>query len=149
MNKKNKQHTRDATASDDNGEEKYEENEKKIDSLVTVSSDISIHTEIKELIEKNIKWSQVIYNQNKKIKHRMTMLVVGNYLRLLLIIVPIILGIIYLPALFGDMWQQYGSTLGLDGTRAIDVGSLIKAVEQSGINVDPAQVQDVLQHLQK
>ena len=44
--------------------------------------------ELKSLVEKNIKWSQVIYNQNKKIKRRLTLMVLGSYLRFLLIIAP-------------------------------------------------------------
>lgn len=53
------------------------------------------------LIEKNIKWSQLIYHQNKKIQRRLTFLVIGNYLRLLLVFIPIIIGILYLLPFFG------------------------------------------------
>jgi hypothetical protein len=66
---------------------------------------------LKELIEKNIKWSQVIYNQNKQIKHRLTMITVLAWLKVFLIVVPIILGIIYLPPLIKEIWGQYGQML--------------------------------------
>lgn len=60
---------------------------------------------MKELIEKNIKWSQVIYAQNKRINKRLTMMVLGSYLRFFLIITPLILGLIYLPPLIRDFLQ--------------------------------------------
>lgn len=84
----------------------------KKDNLQDVDGDGSDNVSLKELVEKNIKWSQVIYEQNKKIKHRLTMMVIGSYLRLALIIIPIILGIIYLPSLLEDLWGQYGQILG-------------------------------------
>lgn len=59
------------------------------------------------LIEKNIKWSQVIYEQNRKIQHRLTMMVVGSYLRLALILIPLIIATIYLPPLFETFFDQY------------------------------------------
>lgn len=70
------------------------------------------HESLKTLIEKNIKWSQVIYNQNRKIQRRLSWIVFGSYLRLFLILVPVILGIIYLPPLVSDFWVQYGSMFG-------------------------------------
>lgn len=67
---------------------------------------------LKELIEKNIKWTQVVYEQNQKIKHRITMMVIGSYLRLLLIVVPIIFAVIYLPPLLRPVFEQYSALLG-------------------------------------
>lgn len=70
------------------------------------------HDALKILIEKNIKWSQVIYNQNRKIQRRLTWMTIGSYTRLFLILIPLILGIIYLPPIISDAWAQYGSQLG-------------------------------------
>ena len=75
--------------------------------------------DLKTLIEKNIKWSQVVYEQNRKIKRRLTWMVVGDYLRLALIIVPIIIAAIYLPPIMKDLWDQYGKVLsGISGGQA-------------------------------
>jgi len=71
------------------------------------------NTALRELIEKNIKWSQVIYNQNRKIQRRLTWMTVGNYLRLFIIVAPIILGIIFLPSMFEQFMEQYGGTFEL------------------------------------
>lgn len=69
------------------------------------------HDSLKELIEKNIKWSQVVYNQNKAIKRRLTMMAVGNYIRLALILTPIVFGIIYLPSIIADTKARYESVI--------------------------------------
>src|SRR3989344_3083338 len=71
--------------------------------------DLPAHEDsVQSLIEKNIKWCQVIYEQNRKIKRRLTMMVVGNYLRLFLIIAPIVLAIIYLPPLIEKLLSTVG-----------------------------------------
>lgn len=69
------------------------------------------HEDLKDLIEKNIKWSQVIYTQNKAIKHRLTIMALLNYIKLALILTPIILGIIYLPPLMADLLEKYSSLI--------------------------------------
>lgn len=71
----------------------------------------SSHDSLKDLIEKNIKWSQVLYTQNKAIKRRLTIMAFGSYVRLVLILTPIILGIIYLPPLVADWLGKYHDLL--------------------------------------
>lgn len=61
------------------------------------------------LIEKNIKWSELIYDQNKKIQRRLTFLVIGNYVRLLLIFIPIIIAVLYLLPFAGQEMESYAS----------------------------------------
>lgn len=83
-----------------------------IPSLHTDKPRENEHDTLKTLIEKNIKWSQVIYHQNRKIQRRLSWMVFGSYLKLFLVLVPIILGLIYLPPLVSDFLKQYGSLLG-------------------------------------
>ena len=54
---------------------------------------------------------QAIFEQNRKIQRRLTMMVIGNYLRLALIVIPLILGAIYLPPLIADLYEQYAALL--------------------------------------
>lgn len=82
---------------------------------------------IKDLIEKNIKWSQVLYEQNKKIKTRLTWMSVASWIRVFLILIPIIFAIIYAPIFLQEFWNNYGKFLG-------------------GVNTNP-QVRDVLTNL--
>ncbi|MBU2542201.1 hypothetical protein KJ785_01410 [Patescibacteria group bacterium] len=115
----------------------------KKDNLQDVDGDGSDNVSLKELVEKNIKWSQVIYEQNKKIKHRLTMMVIGSYLRLALIIIPIILGIIYLPSLLEDLWGQYGQILGGMGAGG---GSVPQINDLLG-GISSNQLQEILKSL--
>lgn len=83
-----------------------------------------------ELLEKNLKWSQLIYEQNKRIQTRLTLMVVGNYLRLLLVLVPLILAFIYLPPIFSDVMSQYQSILSGSGTLQLPEGVSTEAVNE-------------------
>lgn len=96
-------------------------------------------TDMKSLLEKNIKWSQVIFQQNKKIKRRLTMLVVGNYLRLFLILAPIIIGIIYLVPFVSDIIGEYRNILSLIGSGTFD-NKTISEILQGLSNGDFAPV---------
>ncbi|MEK7083712.1 MAG: hypothetical protein AAB932_00570 [Patescibacteria group bacterium] len=104
-------------------------------------------TSLQELVEKNIKWSEVIYHQNKSIKRRLLWIVIGDYLRLAIIVVPIILGIIYLPPLIsayiGQLQALLDPSAGGDGAAAsgqLNFGDLLS-------QFSPAQIQEVLKVL--
>ncbi len=98
-------------------------------TTVTHTSQASEHEKLTVLIEKNIKWSQVIYNQNRKIQRRLSWIVFGSYLRLFLILIPVILGIIYLPPLISDFWAQYGSAVGASGQTFREYLDLLKSLQ--------------------
>lgn len=89
--------------------------------------------DLKSLIEKNIKWSQANYQLNTKINHRITMMVVGSYLRLLLIVLPIILAIIYLPPLLSNVLGQYKG--------------LFSAISSGGNNTVAPQLNDIVSQM--
>ncbi len=115
-------------------------NNKSVDANLTkneTESQICEETDLKDLIEKNIKWSQVIYEQNKKIKNRLTWMVLGSYLRLAIIIIPIILAFIYLPSLLKELFSQYQSVLGGVGGSPSQVNDLLGQVSSN-------QLQEIL-----
>ncbi|HLD60524.1 MAG TPA: hypothetical protein VJA27_00070 [Patescibacteria group bacterium] len=58
--------------------------------------------QLKELLEKNLKWSQIIYEQNRKINHKLLWAAIASWLRFLIIAVPLILAILYLPRLIKE-----------------------------------------------
>jgi hypothetical protein len=80
----------------------------------STTSDVTTR-ELKDLLVKSIKWSEAVYNQNTKILRHMRWASVMGTLRLIIILIPIILGIIYLPELLSGMWDQYQSALGISG----------------------------------
>jgi len=67
---------------------------------------------LEELVIKSIKWSEAIYKQNKKIKRHLNLMTVANYLKLIIILAPIIFAVFYLPSLLKQLMAQYGSLLG-------------------------------------
>jgi len=105
--------------------------EKKVDEPVPevdVKSSTLDSASLKELVEKNLKWSQIIYEQNKKIKRRLTIMAIGSYLRLALILIPIIFAIFYLPPLLKNMISQYQSILGGTGGSTSGISDLLGQV---------------------
>ena len=95
---------------------------------VEPTADMSIttsHDSLKELIEKNIKWSQVVYHQNKAIKHRLSLMVLGSYLRLALILTPNVLGIIYLPPFVADIKTRSESVMNNLGSNS-DISDILQ-----------------------
>jgi len=86
---------------------------------ISSTSDDSLH----ELLEKNLKWSQIIYEQNRKINSKLVWSAVASWLRLFLILIPLVLAVFYLPPLLKDLLGQYGSILGLIDPN-IDMNSL-------------------------
>lgn len=66
----------------------------------------------KELLEKNLKWSQIIYEQNRKINGKLMWIAIGSWFKILLIAVPLILAIWFLPPVVKDLQNKYGGLLG-------------------------------------
>lgn len=70
-----------------------------------------------------------IVDQNKTIKRRLLWMVIGSYARLLLIVVPLVLAIIFLPPLLRDVMKQYETLLegaSIGNERNFDIQKLIK-----------------------
>jgi hypothetical protein len=101
-----------------------------------------------ELIEKNIKWTQVVYEQNKQIKHRLTLMVLGGYIKLALIVVPIILALIFLPPLFRQWFGQYSELLnGLGDVSGKNMNLGQDSIQNILKTVSPSQIQSILDGL--
>lgn len=111
----------------------------------------SLNGTVKELVEKNIKWSQVLYKQNKKMSRRLTFMAVGSYIRLFIILAPIVLGIIYLPRLIDEVQEKYAPFLGpkSEATQGLPggVGPLndIMRQLQSG-QIDPKMIEKFIRN---
>ena len=70
-------------------------------------------SELKELAEKNIKLSEEVLALSKKINGFVIWQRIFGIIKILIIIVPIILGIMYLPSLLSDVLDTYKELLGL------------------------------------
>ena len=72
--------------------------------------------EIKKLLEKNLALTEEIYKMVKKVKRYTNFQKMMSLVYFLLIVVPLILGIIYLPPLLSGVIKQYQDLLGTDTT---------------------------------
>ncbi len=64
---------------------------------------------LRELLEKNLKWSQIIYEQNRRINSKLMWSAIAGWLRLFIILAPLIIGFLFLPPLIKQFFSQYGS----------------------------------------
>ncbi|PIR76800.1 MAG: hypothetical protein COU32_00100 [Candidatus Magasanikbacteria bacterium CG10_big_fil_rev_8_21_14_0_10_42_10] len=83
-----------------------------------------------DLMKKNIAWSAAIYKQNKSIQKSLRWMSIMGYVRVGIFLVPIILGIIYLPPLLSGVWDQYQSLIGLGGGANLDSQSVRNLLDQ-------------------
>lgn len=86
--------------------------------------DLNSQNEIKEMLEKNLKMTEEIYAMTKKIKHFVTFQKIISFVWLIIIVVPVILSIIYLPPLLKGVFSQYQELLG--GTPNFSIENLLK-----------------------
>jgi hypothetical protein len=105
----------------------------KTSATESVKSDPSL----KELIEKNLKWSQIIYEQNRKINNKLLWSAIADWLRVFLILIPLVLGILFIPALFKGVMSQYGDLLGVGSEETTQQNSMDNFLKL--FNLDPAK----------
>lgn len=101
--------------------------------------------EIKKLLEQNLEYSKETYRLTKKIKSYITFQKVMSVIYILLIVVPIILSIVFLPPLLKGVFDQYKDILGVEGQS----GSIFDVLKGSGgnidlKNIDPAEAKKLL-----
>lgn len=68
--------------------------------------------DIKKLIEENLRLTQEIHVMTKKMKSYITFQKVMSFIYFIIIVVPIVLSIIYLPPLLKNIFSQYQEVLG-------------------------------------
>jgi hypothetical protein len=68
---------------------------------------------LRELLEKNLKWSQIIYEQNRRINSKLFWTAVASWVRILVIVVPLILAYYFLTPMLNQMLKQYNDLLPL------------------------------------
>ena len=104
-------------------------------SSETVKSEASL----KELMEKNLKWSQIIYEQNRKINNKLLWAAIFSWLKIIIIVGSIVWVIIYLQPMFKNVWAQYNELMG--GAAAAEGASQPGSLESlfKFFNLDPAK----------
>jgi len=74
---------------------------------------LKLQQELQRLLQDNLKISQELYEMTKKIKQWVAWQKVWGVVKILIIIVPLVLGIIYLPSLLEQAFQPYQELLNL------------------------------------
>ena len=106
---------------------------------ISVTEVVKPETSLKELMEKNLKWSQIIYEQNRKINNKLLWTAIAGWLKVLLILVPLVLAVLFLGPLLKNVIAQYNDLLGKDstsssGTNQNSMDNFLKL-----FNLDPAK----------
>lgn len=65
--------------------------------------------ELRRDVRKLMAWSQIIHQQNKAIKRRLTWMTISSYIRLMLWLAPLILLAIYVPRWVQEMRETMNS----------------------------------------
>jgi hypothetical protein len=111
---------------------------------------ISETEQLKKLLEKNLEYSQEIYRLTKKIKNYITFQKVMSGFYFLIIVVPIILSLIFLPPLLKDLYNQYKNILGMPVDTTNQINGTLKTgggtfnLNNIDINKLPPQVKALL-----
>lgn len=86
--------------------------------------------DIRALLEKNLKWSQIIYEQNRKLNRKLLWMAIGSWLRALIILVPLVAAVLYGPTLYRKLQASYGSffqdLVGAGGVNPSTASDLLK-----------------------
>ena len=74
--------------------------------VLEVKKEYSLN-QIGELLEKNLKWSQIIYEQNRKMNSKLFWSTLSSWMYFFVIIAPVIFALWFLPPVFKDLYSQY------------------------------------------
>lgn len=107
--------------------------DKSKDDIKTPSAFIGLNNNIKknnntifdnksivELLEKNLKWSQIIYEQNRRIGRRLLWTVIATWFKWAVIIIIFVIGTIYAFPFIKDLPYQYNIASSLLSGKSID-----------------------------
>lgn len=61
---------------------------------------------LRELIEKNLKWSQILYEQNRRINRKLLWMVVARWVQVLIALGIVGTGIIYAPRILSNIQKD-------------------------------------------
>ena len=120
---------------------KIEKDEEKIEAKIETKSDIITkapvvenEATIKELLEKNLKWSQIIYEQNRKINNKLLWASIGGWIKIVLVVVPLVLAVIFLAPMAKNLTSFYSEMLTNTNPVLKSSGSLEQIMELLPLN---------------
>jgi len=100
---------------------------------------IDTNTDLRELLKENIKLSKAILRNTDKTAKAMKWMQVMSFLRILLIIIPIILAVLYIPPFLQSLVGNFGQFYGGDQLNILDQ---FKNLNPTNVNLD--EVKNIL-----
>ena len=97
-------------------------------------------SDIKELLEENIKLSKAILSSAEKTRKYMRWTQVMSFLRILIIVIPLVLAILYIPPFLNKLSETFGQ---LYGGEQFNIINQLK--NPSGINANLDQIKKLLE----
>jgi len=96
---------------------------------------------MRELAEKNLKWSQIIYEQNRRINTKLLWLDIAQWVRITFYIVLIVLAIRYIPPLIQNFSKKYDNLTG--GTAETQNSPAFSSEICDFLALDPAKCEQI------
>ena len=99
---------------------------------VEIKNDSEVITaeDLKKLLEENLELTRETHKIVKSIKSHIVLEQVLNILKILIIVVPIVLGIIYLPEIIEPYWDQYQQALGVSTSTDLNINDIQKMLNE-------------------
>ena len=90
---------------------------------------------LKELIEKNIRWSQVIFTEQQRIRRRLAWMAIASWLRLFVILAPIILALVFYNEIIAYLLSRFSEffPFAVSSGDSSNIFSFSDLLSQSGI----------------
>lgn len=84
--------------------------EKKVPAVVSLQEEEKTQsTDLIQKIEESIAWSKKVFEGQERLRRYLFWNTVGNFLRLALVLIPIIIGLLFLPSLLRDASTMFQS----------------------------------------
>ncbi len=101
--------------------------------------------QVGELLEKNLKWSQIIYEQNRKINRKLFISSLFSWVYFIIIVAPIILAVWFLPPVIKNAYDQYKNIFGTGRVGSVNNKPVNSSLDQvfKLLNLDAAQEEQV------
>lgn len=99
----------------DKDNKKSESDKEKDEIVVKKTTKTEPEEDLRELLEKNLKWSQIIYEQTRRLNRRLFWNSVFGWFKLIIIVAPLVGGIWYFWPTIKNVQQQYLEIMDLFG----------------------------------
>ncbi len=98
---------------------------------------------VEDLLERNLKWSQIIYEQNRRLNRKVFLMSLLAWVRTIFIVAMSFLALIYLPPLLGKISRSVEGVLNAKKINQTEVSSESLSQIIKLLSLDPAQEAEV------